>query len=176
MVQFKWTDESVAELKILWCDKGASASVVAQMLSQKFGGYVTRNSVIGKVNRLGLSHPECKIAVAALQKKAKPVVKKSLTTQLPKIPVFLPVEPEPVNEPDDSRRIGLLDLRETTCRFPIGDPRQEGFGYCGEPSPFGGSPYCEFHHRIAYVPRQPATARKKNGDHHGMRVVQLVAY
>ena len=56
MVQFEWTDESVAELKFLWCDKGASASVVAQMLSQKFGGYVTRNSVIALIAQKPNAH------------------------------------------------------------------------------------------------------------------------
>lgn len=160
---FRWTDEAVDELKRLWCKEGASASVAAQLLSQTFGGYVTRNSVIGKANRLGLTHPEGKIASARRRKKASQVVKKSLTSQPPKIPSCIPVEPEPINEPDDSSRISILDLRETTCRFPIGDPRKEGFGYCGAHSPMGGSPYCAFHHSIVYEPRQGPAVRR-NGD------------
>src|SRR5665213_3612467 len=44
-----WTDERVEMLKKLWLD-GHSASQIAKQL-----GGVTRNAVIGKVHRLGLS-------------------------------------------------------------------------------------------------------------------------
>ena len=44
-----WTDERVELLKKLWSD-GLSASQIAAEL-----GGVTRNAVIGKVHRLGLS-------------------------------------------------------------------------------------------------------------------------
>lgn len=44
-----WTDERVERLKKLWSD-GLSASQIAGLL-----GGVTRNAVIGKVHRLGLS-------------------------------------------------------------------------------------------------------------------------
>src|SRR5690554_7667093 len=44
-----WTDERVELLKKLWAD-GLSASQIAGRL-----GSVTRNAVIGKVHRLGLS-------------------------------------------------------------------------------------------------------------------------
>jgi len=44
-----WTDERVTTLKKLWLD-GLSASQIAKQL-----GGVTRNAVIGKVHRLGLS-------------------------------------------------------------------------------------------------------------------------
>src|SRR6056300_126663 len=44
-----WTDDRVETLKQLWTD-GLSASQIAR----KMGG-VTRNAVIGKVHRLGLS-------------------------------------------------------------------------------------------------------------------------
>ena len=44
-----WTPEKVEKLKELW-GKGNTASEIAQIL-----GGVTRNAVIGKANRLGLS-------------------------------------------------------------------------------------------------------------------------
>src|SRR5947209_17519794 len=44
-----WTDERVERLKKLWAD-GLSASQIAGEL-----GGITRNAVIGKVHRLGLS-------------------------------------------------------------------------------------------------------------------------
>ena len=44
-----WTSEKVEKLKELW-SKGHTASQIAEML-----GDTTRNAVIGKANRLGLS-------------------------------------------------------------------------------------------------------------------------
>ena len=45
-----WTDERVETLKLMWSE-GKSASQIAKEL-----GGVTRNAVIGKVHRLGLSN------------------------------------------------------------------------------------------------------------------------
>ncbi|HUF57180.1 MAG TPA: GcrA family cell cycle regulator, partial [Thermohalobaculum sp.] len=45
-----WTDERVETLKEMW-NEGMSASQIAKAL-----GGVTRNAVIGKVHRLGLSN------------------------------------------------------------------------------------------------------------------------
>ena len=58
-----WTDERVELLKKLWLD-GLSASQIAKQL-----GGVTRNAVIGKVHRLGLS------GRAAPSQPARPVFK-----------------------------------------------------------------------------------------------------
>ena len=59
-----WTEERVAELKKLWAE-GHSASQIAKRL-----GSVTRNAVIGKVHRLGLSgRAKAKPAVAARPRK-----------------------------------------------------------------------------------------------------------
>lgn len=44
-----WTDERIAQLKELW-SQGMSASEIAQTL-----GDISRNAVIGKAHRLGLS-------------------------------------------------------------------------------------------------------------------------
>jgi GcrA cell cycle regulator len=45
-----WTDERVETLKTMWAE-GKSASQIAKEL-----GGITRNAVIGKVHRLGLSN------------------------------------------------------------------------------------------------------------------------
>ncbi|HEY5346549.1 MAG TPA: GcrA family cell cycle regulator, partial [Rhizomicrobium sp.] len=49
MSQLNWSDDRVEQLKNLWTE-GLSASQIARAL-----GGVTRNAVIGKVHRLGLS-------------------------------------------------------------------------------------------------------------------------
>jgi GcrA cell cycle regulator len=50
MSEMSWTDERVETLKTMWSE-GKSASQIAKEL-----GGVTRNAVIGKVHRLGLSN------------------------------------------------------------------------------------------------------------------------
>ena len=69
-----WTDERVEILKKMW-GEGQSASVIAKAL-----GGVTRNAVIGKVHRLGLSNRAGAGASAkpAAEKKAKAPAKETV--------------------------------------------------------------------------------------------------
>ena len=62
-----WSDERVAVLKKMWLD-GNSASEIAKKL-----GDITRNAVIGKVHRLGLSNRDTSVsgARAGINKPAK---------------------------------------------------------------------------------------------------------
>jgi len=54
-------------------------------------------------------------------------------------------------EPIDGR-LTVVDLTESTCRWPTGNPRDlKTFRYCGGAA--GGGPYCERHARMAYLPR-----------------------
>jgi GcrA cell cycle regulator len=48
-------------------------------------------------------------------------------------------------------RCSLLDLTNETCRWPIGDPGETGFYFCGTPSAdlAAGQPYCPCHMREA---------------------------
>src|SRR5688500_13729800 len=50
--------------------------------------------------------------------------------------------------PED-QRLGLLELNEHTCKWPIGDPLTPDFYFCGQHSE-EGKPYCDFHSRRAY--------------------------
>lgn len=61
-----WTDERVELLKKMWAE-GQSASQIAKEL-----GGVTRNAVIGKVHRLGLSNRTASPAPAPAKPEAKP--------------------------------------------------------------------------------------------------------
>ena len=88
-----WTDERVETLKRMWAE-GQSASQIAKEL-----GGVTRNAVIGKVHRLGLSNrvegddqPAASAAPAA-QPAAEPVVA-TAPAEVPR------VAPEPEPEPE----------------------------------------------------------------------------
>ena len=155
-----WTDERVELLKKLWAD-GLSASQIAGEL-----GGITRNAVIGKVHRLGLSG-RAKSPSSSAPRARKPrshmlrVSRASLRGNTA-LALAYEMEPEPVEQYDNVIPIGqrrtLLELTENTCRWPIGDPASSEFFFCGGP-PITGLPYCAHHSRIAY---QPATERRKD--------------
>jgi GcrA cell cycle regulator len=152
-----WTDERVSTLKKLWLD-GLSASQIAKQL-----GGVTRNAVIGKVHRLGLS------GRAAPSQPSRPVFKAPRPARPAPPPVMQRrVEPQaPMSAPSISHQVyrteepgsaTVLTLGAHMCKWPIGDPSTEGFTFCGRRNDDG--PYCVEHARIAYQPQQ---TKKKAG-------------
>src|ERR1700761_3308355 len=88
-----WTDERVELLKKLWQD-GLSASQIAKQL-----GGVTRNAVIGKVHRLGLSGRDTPSKPARTvfngPQPARPVTVPSAPRRIAE-PVSLSPQPSPV--------------------------------------------------------------------------------
>jgi GcrA cell cycle regulator len=52
-----------------------------------------------------------------------------------------------------SVRVSIVELKESMCRWPLGDPSTSEFRYCGSPAP-GASPYCSHHGKLAYQPIQ----------------------
>ncbi len=162
-----WTDERVENLKKFW-QEGLSASQIAVRL-----GGVTRNAVIGKVHRLGLSG-------RANTQRPKSIRPRRTATAVPQ--KRLPTKPRfaqtgnsafralyqgdtetytpPVEElviPEKERKY-ITTLTESCCRWPIGDPQQADFHFCGK-SKVTGLPYCEFHARRAF---QPPQARRRD--------------
>ncbi|HWL55296.1 MAG TPA: GcrA family cell cycle regulator [Paracoccus sp. (in: a-proteobacteria)] len=85
-----WTDERVETLKRMWAE-GQSASQIAKEL-----GGVTRNAVIGKVHRLGLSNraEDGTEAPAAPAPEAKPAPQ----------PAAAAPEPKPAPEPEPAAK------------------------------------------------------------------------
>ncbi len=152
-----WTDERVDLLKRLWAE-GLSASQIAQ----KLGG-VTRNAVIGKVHRLGLSgratpsrpaRRTVKPAAARPQRSAPPAA-----AARPAAPPPAPVEPAPLPNGEFAT---VLTLGSHICKWPIGDPDDPEFRFCGRHAS-AASPYCEAHARLAYQP-QKKRVRRTNSD------------
>lgn len=157
-----WTEDRVAILTKLWAE-GLSASQIAKQL-----GGVTRNAVIGKVHRLGLSGratsnraPRKSATVAATPRASAPRTPTAPST--PTMPRAPKVEREmvPMAAAPDQPIVGyegggatVLSLTEHTCKWPIGDPGTEGFHFCGHKSN-SDSPYCTEHARLAYQPVQP---------------------
>ncbi|MTI42724.1 Global cell cycle regulator GcrA [Roseibium hamelinense] len=168
-----WTTERVELLKKLWTD-GLSASQIAAEL-----GGVTRNAVIGKVHRLGLSGRAKTNTTASKPRRAKSTGTGSGTssskttshapqsigaTALKASPAPTPApEAEPAPEPiaelvPISQRATILTLTERTCKWPIGDPATDDFYFCGRTSD-AGVPYCAHHCKIAY---QPVNDRRRD--------------
>ncbi|MGE8940626.1 GcrA family cell cycle regulator [Leptospira interrogans] len=161
-----WTDERVEQLKKLWAE-GLSASQIAGRI-----GGVSRNAVIGKVHRLGLSgrattsrmksHRARPRAVATNNNSAKrPAVKSRFgTVGNPALRALYSPDSEAYVPPAEelvipvAERKTLQMLNENSCRWPIGDPQTEEFHFCNR-NKVPGLSYCEHHARRAYQPPQP---------------------
>jgi GcrA cell cycle regulator len=137
-----WTSTRVEQLKT--CIKaGYSCSQIAAEIG------VTRNAVIGKLNRLGLSRPKV-IAAKEPERKRDAWRPRTLTQHqiLMKLPPAPPTAEEAialVKGPGCS----LLDLSPGKCRWPLSEPGTAAFCFCGNRQ-VEGLPYCVGHARIAY--------------------------
>jgi GcrA cell cycle regulator len=162
MTVLTWSDDRVEQLKKLW-EGGLSASQIAAEL-----GNVTRNAVIGKVHRLGLSgRAKSPSSAAPRQRKARPaqqmmrVARPASRGNTALAHAFeVELEPDPIafdNVVPMSQRVSLLELNEATCHWPIGDPASSEFFFCGGKA-LTSLPYCAHHSRIAY---QPASDRRR---------------
>ncbi len=160
-----WTDERIELLRKLWLD-GMSASRIASELANG----LTRNAVIGKVYRLGLSGraKPSELVEAAPKARVRPAPRMAVAappavlvvrgnTALAFCPV--PVEAEPVAAALEdvvvafAAPVTIVDLRESMCRWPIGDPGAADFRFCGAAKRVGAGPYCAHHAGIAYQPQ-----------------------
>lgn len=55
----------------------------------------------------------------------------------------------------------LLELESGDCRWPVGDPRQDGFHFCGAPQMLG-RPYCVTHWPLSFVPAKSRNSSSNN--------------
>lgn len=147
-----WTDERVELLRKLWLD-GHSASQIAKQL-----GEVTRNAVIGKVHRLGLSgratpSQPTRPAFKA-PRPARPAVSSTPALRRPVEVRPAPTQaPAPVVYVEERGTATVLTLGAHMCKWPIGDPATDEFTFCGRRASDEG-PYCVEHARVAYQPQQ----------------------
>ena len=170
-----WTDERVEILRKLWLD-GLSASRIATELA----GGVTRNAVIGKVHRLGLSgRVKAQAPISTVRARAAKPQNPATRTPMPQRAVAMPmrgntalaIQASPSAMPAQQRgsdnnvvpmteTVTIMELRESMCRWPVGDPSSSEFRYCGGKAPIGEGPYCSYHSRMAYQPMHDRRVRK----------------
>jgi GcrA cell cycle regulator len=154
-----WTEDRVGALKKLWLE-GQSASQIAKQL----GGGVTRNAVIGKVHRLGLSgratpSQPARTATANFRParvRTTPPVQPSAPRRIEggRIEAAQP-RPAPVAValPAVQELPGtatVMTLGAHMCKWPIGDPSSTEFSFCGRRASEGV--YCGEHAKVAYQP------------------------
>jgi GcrA cell cycle regulator len=162
-----WTDERVELLRKLWLE-GLSASQIASALANG----ITRNAVIGKVHRLGLSGRIKASAPSIPRVRTKPlrpatprppIARGNTALALKAMPAEA-TEPEPLEDVviPISERVTITELKEAMCRWPMGDPTTAEFRFCGaKKPPEATGPYCAYHSRIAY---QPVQERRRERD------------
>jgi GcrA cell cycle regulator len=138
-----WNEERIEALTKMWRE-GLSASQVAQQL-----GGVSRSAVIGKVHRLGIAgrdaptrplggRPSTRVRASAGG------VRRAHSARTPGEPV--------ISIPRVAFEVGptatIHTLTSHACRWPIGEPEESGFGFCGRLRS-GHQSYCAGHAPMA---------------------------
>lgn len=170
-----WTEERVELLKKLWME-GLSASQIAAVLGEGVTrnaviGKVHRLKLSGRAKPTS-SAPRVRSAARTPRRVATPstagsrgglgvMMKQRSVTSAPMhgataLKIAEEFEAEAYVAPQaaelfipEAQRLSLLQLNESTCKWPIGDPLSPSFYFCGQHSE-EGKPYCEFHSRRAY--------------------------
>lgn len=132
----------------------------------------SRNAVIGKVHRMGLHKDGYEQGFRRLPTSGK----HSIVKPRQRMPRSHKVEyrirdnrleatplrwvDRSAEAPNTTHNCSLVELQSTSCRFPIGDPQDKNFHYCGNTKE-GTTPYCHFHARLCYLTPAQARARKE---------------
>lgn len=152
-----WTsEERVAFLKADFV-AGLSCGQIAKRLTAKFKSPVSRNAVIGKLSRLGLSDPSRvgatkKVSVGRIANAKPPRVSPPPAAEAPERPMG--------KDHGLTATATLATLKAHACKWPIGDPRDADFGMCGRFRTHHA--YCEAHRAVAYksVPEAKQQSRE----------------
>lgn len=163
-----WTEEKIASLKTLWAD-GFTATETGKKLG------CSRNSVLSKIHRLGLSNtrqggtPHAEVRRKFLDRENQR--RRNQRSEIkPTAPVRFNAHPSGPSEPAAPVAIpeieievrsefpkveglprALLDRNPAQCGFPVGDPCSPGFHYCtGRKHEL--SLYCAAHFKLTHQP------------------------
>jgi GcrA cell cycle regulator len=152
-----WTDAAIETLRQMALE-GKSASSIAMAL-----GAPSRNAVIGKANRIGVKltgHIHCvapRASRPSTERPRRPAIARTNAPLWKRVAVpAVPRERKPAwafaqAQVGEMLKVGLEEIGESHCRWPIGDPTSEEFAYCGIQTAKGRS-YCAGHCRMAYKP------------------------
>ena len=165
-----WRDELLDELKKRWL-AGESASEISSALLTHFHVAFSRNAIMGKLYRLGMTNKRSrtpKIDSGQQPSVVKP--RQTLTVRLgqrrydrpklvklPSRAVMRPKSPTLATAQflkalaSERRPCSLLELTTHACRWPIGDLSTNDFGFCGIPEADMtiNRPYCKVHTQMS---------------------------
>ncbi len=156
-----WNEPRVALVRKLWAD-GLSASHIANRL-----GDTTRNAVIGKIHRLGLSGRAKRRAADRPATPKRSRERRKPHPRMESLRHILGPSHEPRAEPDTlasaavgAKRVTIADLEPCHCKWPLWETDDDPRTYCGQDRA-DGLPYCAAHARIAFrMPSAPQTVRE----------------
>src|SRR5580704_884564 len=154
MTAATWTAERIEQLRN-FVVTGLTCSQIAAEIG------VTRNAVIGKIHRLGLSPARpagaparsCPPRVGHPRSSPSSRLLRLIGAQAPGVAHDAAAALTPI---DSAQRCSLLEIAQDKCHWPIGDPHAADFAFCGNEAVTGFS-YCAGHARMAY--RVPARRR-----------------
>jgi GcrA cell cycle regulator len=170
-VLVEWNEERIEALTKMWRE-GLSASQVARQL-----GGVSRSAVIGKVHRLGIAGRDAPSRPHILGGRTSTRVRASAGGVRRATVAHAPRQAEP-RAPrvafEVAATANIHTLTEHGCRWPIGEPDQAGFGFCGRLRAGAGS-YCAGHTPMA-TRRREAPMKSKDIERIVTRFVENAAY
>jgi GcrA cell cycle regulator len=146
-----WTTERIEQLR-----NCVVTGLTCSQIAAEIG--VTRNAVIGKIHRLGLSParpPGGSANGCAPHARTNPRRRllRLIGAEAPSIVADATAEAMPI---ESAQPCSLLEIANGKCHWPLGDPHDAGFAFCGNDAVTGFS-YCVGHARMAY--RLPARRR-----------------
>jgi GcrA cell cycle regulator len=136
---YDWNPYSIDRLRMHVAEK-----LSARLIAIEMGGGLTRNAVIGKMRRLGLSSGYVKLAP---KPKSKPRPRRARRSVVPAAP-----RATETGRLFASGDIGILQLNVFRCHYPVNDEDKET-RYCGGLTREGSS-YCAEHHVVCYQARR----------------------
>lgn len=142
-------DAKIELLKSLY-SKGLTASQIADRMPHP---KPSRNTVIGKISRLRLNADRPKAKPGPRRGRKPKGSPPPLRWGKVSVATMLGPRAEPFDEPapdiPPAERKALVDLEAGDCRWPVGDPKDADFGFCGK-TKVPGLSYCGPHVQRAY--------------------------
>jgi len=178
-----WTDKKIEKLKVLW-EKGVSTAEIGKRLD------FSKNAIVGKVHRLGLSNRNSPIKNAPTRiEKVKKIPsripqktkneeliskgKKSKISANKLQSLRFETKEKITSKPDVSKfsiaknkkiptnGVTLNELTPDRCCWPIDDGNSDAFCFCGK-KVFKNKPYCLEHCVMAYTTSSSSSSRNSS--------------